>query len=340
MPTYSGTTDERHVFTLPSAIERVGWSRRQVAPGGVAGLEVRTVFCGNGSSLDVELVDANGTTHATLSGALYNNHLSVDLRIPEAAEGAVMAKVEMPNHGLSDESEALPLTEPVRVTGPRWSHETVKRGDVVTLTAEARGAPDGQKALVRLFEYDEGDGAHDPVTRMYPRVEDGALEVAYQFQYPGDTADILPEWEAPDGYSQPQYFYRVDVSGITADSKDAKSKGVMTFVDDLILQVVDAKNGQPYPEQDVECTLADGSTETITTDDEGKAHLEELPPGPVKVTLPELGAPDEEAEPIDGSAGTEEAVARPSQEGVPTATIATGRMWHLWVAQRPASLSG
>ncbi len=339
MPTYTGKTDEVHVVTLPSAIETVRWSRRQVAPGGVARLEVQTVFCGTGSQIDVELVDARGTSHATLSGELVSTHLSVGLRIPEAAEGAVMAKVQLPNHGLSAESEALPLTAPVRVRGPRWSKETVKRGDVVTVTAEANGAPDGRRARVRIFEQDPDGGAHNPVTRLRPRVEGGAVEGMYQFQYPNETSTIVPEWEASDGYVQPQFFYTVNVSGVIADSQNAKARGLLTFVDDLVVHVVDAKNGGPYPEQEVELTLADGSTKTETTNGSGTVDLNEIPPGPARVKLPDLDVPNEEAEPIEVPAGAREAAARPSPEGAPTATIATGPTCYLWVAHRPAALS-
>lgn len=296
MPEFTGSTDEKHVFTLPSEIERVRWLRRQAAPGGIVGLQIRTLFCAIGSQIEIRLVDAQGTVHDTISGTLHAEELNLQLRVPDEAVGGLLAKVRMPNHGLSADSEALLILDPVRVYGARWSTKTVKRGDIVTLTAEAKDAPDGRKAPVRIYERDKRRGAHDPVTRLRPRVESETVMVKYRFQYPGDVADIVPEWEAPNGYEQPEFFYTVDVSGVRADSKDAKQRGVMTFADDLTLQVVDAGTGAPHTDQDVEVTLADGSTQTATTNGSGTAELTDVPPGPAKVTLPELGAPDTEAE--------------------------------------------
>jgi len=331
MPEYTGSTDEIHVISLPSSIETIRWSRRQVAPGGIVGLQLRTLWCGDGSSLTIQILDANGTPHATLNGELVGNHLSVNLRVPEAAKGAVTATVEMPNHGLRAESEALPLTKPVRVRGPRWSQKEVERGDVVTLTAEARGAPDGCRARVRLFEYDP-HGAHTPISRMYPRVEGGAVKTKFRFQYPNATANIGPEWKAPKGYRPPKFFYRVDVNGIRADSKDSKTRGLLRFVDDLTVQVVDAESGVPYGNQDVELTLADGSNETVTLDAAGLATLEGVPPGPVQVHLPEPGAPNEETAPTVLPPQGASVRTAPGQASKPI-SIATGSSYRIRVTR-------
>ena len=341
MPEFSGSTDEKHVSTLPSEIDSVRWDRRRAAPGGIVGLAVQTIFCGEGSQIEIKLEDAQGTVHATLSGTLTGNRVGVELKVPEKAKGGLLAKVKMPNHGLSAESEALKVVEPVRLRSARWPKETVQRGDIVTLSAEARGAQDGRRAVVQIYERDPAQGAHDPVTQLRPRVEGEAVTVKYRFQYPGDTSDILPEWEAPDGYRQPEFFYKAEVSGVRVDSRDARSRGVVAFVDDLTLQVVDAESGAPYADQDVEITLADGSTKTKTTDGNGVIELSEVPPGPAKVSLPELGAPAEKAEEEEsdasgkagaseegealGGAAAEEVYVRAAPNQTPDpATVATG----------------
>jgi hypothetical protein len=283
MPEFTGSTDEKHVFTLPSEIDSVYWDRRQAAPGGIVGLTVRTIFCADGSQIQIKLQDAQGTVHNTLSGKLRGDSINVDLQVPSNAKGGLLAKVKMPNHGLSAESEALKVVEPVRMRGARWSQETVKRGDIVALSAEARRAQDGRRATVRIFERDPDRGAHDPVTRLRPRVEGGAVEVKYQFQYPGDTADLVPEWEAPNGYTQPEFFYTVEVSGVTADSKKSKSKGVMAFEDDIELVLTDDQ-GQPRTDlKNLTLKRPDGQEVQKAPDDEGVITLTDVPPGPFKV---------------------------------------------------------
>jgi len=299
MPKFSGSTDEKHVFTLPSEIERVRWLRQQAAPGGVAGLQIRTLFCAPGSQVEIRIEDAQGSVVQTLSGELPGPDVTVQIRVPEGATGGLLAKVQMPNHGLSAESEALQLTESVRLRSARWSTETVQRRDIVTLSAEARGAQDGRRAVVQIYERDPAQGAHDPVTQLRPRVESEAVTVKYRFQYPGDTAEITPEWEAPNGYRQPEFFYTVETLGVTADSKDAKSKGVMTFVDDLDLRLLDAGTQAPLTDQTAKLTLPDGSTQEETLNGEGRVQLQEVPPGPVHVQLPEYTLPTD----ADGGAG-------------------------------------
>ncbi|PQJ35327.1 hypothetical protein BSZ35_12590 [Salinibacter sp. 10B] len=162
------------------------------------------------------------------------------------------------------------------------------------------------------------------MTRLRPRVENGAVEVMYRFQYPGDTADIVPEWKAPEGYVQPQFFYTVDVSGIIADSQDAKSTGVMRFVDDLDLRFVN-EGGAPLANQTVELTLADGSTEERQTSGEGRVQLREVPPGPVHVGLAGYEpASDESESEADQSPPSEDATRLVMDTADATAGVATG----------------
>jgi hypothetical protein len=337
MPTFSGATDEEHTVALPSEIERVHWDRRRAAPGGQVGLTIRTRFCGAGARMDIRLEDAQGTVHDTLSGRIHGDSVTVDLQVPPEATGGLLALVEMPNHGLSAASDALRIVEPVRVRSALWSQETVQRGDRVTLSAEARRAPDGRRATVRIFERASGSGAPDPVTRLRPRTEGGAVTVTYRFQYPGDTADIRPAWDAPDGYTQPEYVYTVTVAGVRADSEPAKSNGVLTFVDDLTLQVVDPTRGAPYADQTVAVTLADGSTVEDNTNASGTVELSEIPPGPATVELPALGAPAEA--PVEAPDGARRVVAPPSPGGPPTADVATGSAWRLVPARIPFPVS-
>ena len=281
MPEFSGSTDEKHVFTLPSEIERVRWLRRQAAPGGVAGLQIRTLFCAPGSQVEIRIEDAKGSVVQSLSGELPGPDVTVQIRVPEEAIGGLLAKVQMPNHGLSAESEALQLTESVRLRSARWTKETVQRRDIVTLSAEARGAQDGRRAVVQIYERDPAQGAHDPVTQLRPRVESEAVTVKYRFQYPGDTAEITPEWEAPNSYRQPEFFFTVNVSGVTVSSENAKRNGLLTFHDHVEIQK--KYSGEPAQDVPYKATLADGSTTEGRTNAEGIATLEEIPPGPLKV---------------------------------------------------------
>jgi hypothetical protein len=79
----------------------------------------------------------------------------------------------------------------------------------------------------------------------------------------------------------------------------------------------------------VELTLADGSTKEKATDGSGIVELEEIPPGPVKVKLPELGTPNDEADPPEAPQNTRTTVATKTPDGAPLTTIATGSAWRV-----------
>ncbi len=124
----------------------------------------------------------------------------------------------------------------------------------------------------------------------------------YQFQYPGDTADIVPEWEAPEGYAQPRFFYTVDVLGVQADSTDAKAKGLLTFVDDATIRLRDLVTDAPVADETVVVILPDGSEQETTLDAEGRAELSDIPPGPIKYFFPDLPGSSRES-PLQGTTG-------------------------------------
>jgi hypothetical protein len=109
------------------------------------------------------------------------------------------------------------------------------------------------------------------------------VEVKYQFQYPGDTTGIVPEWEAPNGYTQPEFFYTVEVSGVTADSKTSKSKGVMTFEDDIELVLTDDQGNPREDLKSLTIKRPDGQEVTEEPDENGVIRLTDVPPGPFKV---------------------------------------------------------
>jgi hypothetical protein len=73
-------------------MERVYWDRRQAAPGGTVGLDVRTQLCGDGSPLPIQLEDAQGTVYNTLSGQFNGNYVSIDLSGPQTVTGRCLRR--------------------------------------------------------------------------------------------------------------------------------------------------------------------------------------------------------------------------------------------------------
>ena len=282
MEPHNGQTNETHQITLPSSIERVQWTRLRAAPGGTVGLEIMTRYVGNGAKMQVTLSDHQGTTHSTLDGQIHNNHLSIEIRVPPKAKKALYAEVKFPKHGLKQKSPALVLTAPVEIENAKWSTSEARRGDVLTLSADVQGAPDGAEGQIQIFEHDE-DGAHDPVTKFAAPIEQQKVEAEWAYEYHEDTDDIPTDDEAEKGYRPPEYFFRVEVEGMTAESD------LLTFKDWIEIELKD-REGQPIPDERYVVELPDGQQKEGTLDQQGKAKLDEVPPGRVKVQFPDYGA--------------------------------------------------
>jgi len=277
MGEHKGQIDKTHQVTLPSVIERVQWTDLRAAPGGAVGLEVSTRYAGNGSTLQIKLTDHQGTTHGTFKNQIHNNHLSAEVQVPPKAKDALYAEVKLPNHGLKQKSPALLLTAPVKIKNAEWSKDEARRGDMLTLSADVKGVPDGTEAKIQIMEHDE-ESAHDSVTELTALVEKEKVEVEWEYEYHEDTDRIPTDEEAEKGYKPPKYFFCVEVEGVKAKSD------LLKFKDWLEVEAVDHK-GQPLADAKCKITLADGSERQGTLDQNGKARLEDVPPGRFTVDL-------------------------------------------------------
>jgi len=271
MSEHTGQTDKTHQVTLPSSIERVQWADRRAAPGGSVGLEIATRYVGNGSALHIKLTDHQGTTHGTFENEIHSNHLSAEVQVPPKAKDALYAEVKLPDHGLKQKSPALLLTSPVKIKNAEWSKDEARRGDMLTLTADVEGVPNGTEATVEIFEHDE-ESAHDLITQLSTLVEDQQVEVEWEYEYYEDTDSIPTDEEAEKGYQPPEYFFQVEVEGVEVGS------GLLGFKDWLEIEAVDHR-GQPVADAEYKISFADGSERQGTLDQNGKARLEDVPPG-------------------------------------------------------------
>lgn len=299
MSEHKGQTDKAHEIKLPSSIERVQWADRRAAPGGTVGLEISTRYVGNGSALKIKLTDHQGTTHGTFENEIHNNHLSAEVQVPPKAKDALYAEVKFPDHGLNQKSPALLLTAPVKIKNAEWSQDEARRGDVLTLSADVEGVPDGTEATVEIFEHDE-ESAHDPITELSALVKDQRVEVEWEYEYHEDTDRIPTEEEVEKGYRPPEYFFRVEVEGIEAES------GLLTFKDQLFVQLIDAVEQVAYAFQEYLLHLPDGTEKTGTLDEKGRLQIDKALPGPHEVIFPEIYDQEPQGEQVEGSFGEDD----------------------------------
>ena len=281
MPTpHKAPTGEVTTVTLASSVESVGWTAGRVAPGGRVGLEVRTRYVGRGAPLEVTLTDGDGQTFGPFKDTLYADRFQTRLTVPAKARGTLVAEAKLPRHGVQATSPPLLLTPVVTVEEATWSADEARRGDVLTLTATALGAADGTPARLSIWEHD-ADGAHDPITELSAEVKGEQVEAEWAYEYHEDTDGIATDEELEQGYNPPEYFFRCDVLGASAES------GLLMFKDWVGLHLT-GPDGSPFADARYVVRFADGSEREGQLDADGRADLENVPPGPLSVSYPDL----------------------------------------------------
>jgi hypothetical protein len=280
MADHQARTDSVKKVTLTSSIQHVLWTRRLAAPGGRVGLEIYTQFVGNGAGMEIELSDRNGKKHGKYKEKISGNKFWAEIRVPPDARQALIADVKLPKHGLQKKSLPLLLLPPIEITNVQWDKKEARRGDIVKMSADVKTVPDGTDARVQVWEWDI-DGAHDPTTEFPTTVRNGRVELLWEYEYHDDTGDIPSKEEAAKGYNPPEYFFRVDVFGVTADSPILKFK-------DWIEINLKNQHGVPIPNEDYVIKFSDATERKGKLDKDGKATEKDAPPGKYSVEFPNL----------------------------------------------------
>ncbi|MFH1197540.1 MAG: hypothetical protein V1720_17710 [bacterium] len=274
MVEHKGNTNQTNTVKLESSIDRVVWERGIAATGANVGLAVDTHFVGNNSEMEIKLEDSDGKSFGKFKDKISANKFWCTLQIPEDCGRILYATVKLPKHGLEMKSNPL-LVIPIKIKNAKWDKEEARRGDVLKLTAYVEKAEDGMEGEIQIYEHD-ADGAHDLITKIPVVVKSQKVETEWAFEYHEDTDDIVRNEESELGYNPPEYFFRVDILGVTADS------GLLRFKDWLRIELLDYA-GNPIPNAEYVLHMPDGSDKEGTLDDEGKAIEENLPPGRIDV---------------------------------------------------------
>lgn len=277
MAEYSGQTDNTNLIELKSEIQRVAWTKNLAATGSKIGLEIITHFVGNNSEMEIILEDNTGKSFGKFKDKISANKFWSTLQIPEDSGRILYATVKLPKLGLEMKSNPL-LVIPIKIKNVKWDKEEARRGDILKLTADIEKAEEGTQGEIIIFEHD-ADGAHDLITRFPITVKNNKVEAEWEFQYQDDTDDILSSDESESGYNPPEYFFRVDLLGVYADSRLLKFKDWL----DIKLQTPD---GRIIPNADYIIHFPDGSQKRGQTDSEGLAREEDIPPGRIRIEFP------------------------------------------------------
>lgn len=281
--THSGNTDKETKITLSSSMEQVRWSKKKAPANGTVQVIVRTHFVGNGAEIEIELSDQTSKILQKIKDRISGNFFWSKIPIPAGAKQALYAEAKLSKHGLRMKSDPLILTPAIEITNLKWDKKEARRGDILKLTADVKGAQDGTEGEIEIWEH-ESAGAHDFIAKFPVLVKNNKIETQWEYEYHEDTDDIPTEEELnKDGnhYNPPEYFFRVKIGEVSADS------GLLRFKDWIRIALVD-NVGNPVKDEKYILHLSDGSTRKGTLNAEGEERIDDIPPGAVKIEYPDL----------------------------------------------------
>jgi hypothetical protein len=253
------------------------------AAGGMVGLDIFTHYVGNNSELKIEITDQSGKTLGKYTDKISGNHFWAQIKVPDNAKDALYATAKLPKHGLEQKSGPLILLPPIEISNAKWDKKEARRGDILKLTADIKGVPDGMEAQIEIWEHDS-DNAHDLITKFPVIVKGKKVEVEWEFEYHEDTDDIPTEEELQEcgnHYNPPEYFLRVKVGEVHADS------GLLEFKDWIEIELKD-NEGNPLGGESYTLYLPDSTQKQGTLDKNGYAKIDNVPPGKYKIEFPDV----------------------------------------------------
>lgn len=163
------------------------------------------------------------------------------------------------------------------VCNARWSRQSARMGDTVTLSADTTGFENGTEATFRIFERDM-HGGDAPVDELTGRVRGGQIKVDWMY-------DFDPEQDASDpdrqNYSYPDYYFFAHVGEQKARS------GLLQYQDWIEIKLVDHAQ-RPVPHKKYNLHLPSGEIRKGTLDGNGYKKEENIPPGNCRVKFEDL----------------------------------------------------
>jgi hypothetical protein len=286
---FSKSTDSEHKIKLEPVLVSAAWGAGMAIAGQPARVEVYTAFVGNGAPVKIKVKNSRGKGIAKTKGTIKRNKFMGEVTLPEdmAFGEEAYFEVTLSKNGLDGESNRIPIFPPIEVSSIKWSAAEARRGDVLTLSADISGLPNGSEVLLVIYEFDQ-DKVHDKITELPATVNEGKVEVKWEYEYHEDTDEIPSQEEMEEygrSYNPPEYFFTVKCGN--NEYATEQESGLLKFKDHVEIELVN-QDGAPVPNEDYVLHLPDGTTRDGKLDEQGKAVVNDVPPGRYRVEFPNL----------------------------------------------------
>lgn len=176
--------------------------------------------------------------------------------------------------GLKEGNYEISLIAIVRA---EWSKATAKVGETVTMKAETAGINDGEKAVFRIFIRD-ANYADRELTTVDSEVSGDKAEAEWQLEVDETLLKIQADKDKIGRFSSPAYYFIAEAAGFSMRSP------FLDIVDEMEIRIVD-EEGNPVKDRKFRLIAPNGSVREGTLDGDGKATIEDVPPGRVKISV-------------------------------------------------------
>jgi uncharacterized Zn-binding protein involved in type VI secretion len=215
--------------------------------------------------LDVKFVDKGGKP---ISGIKY------EVKTPDDKTYAGTLTGRVKKSGLQEGDYEISL---MAITIADWSTKKAKAGETVTLTAETSGIKDGEKAVFQITIRD-ANFADRRLAAIEAKVSGNKAEAKWKLEVDDNLIKIQADKEQIGRFSSPMFFFTAEIGELQARSP------MLWVVDDLEFRLTD-EDGQPIKDRSFQAFLSNGEVKSGTLDGDGKAKLEGVPPGQVRVKV-------------------------------------------------------
>jgi|GEM_PF-2447160 len=282
---FSLTTDKSNKCKVTSSLIYVQWTASRAHAGLYAGFELRTILVGNGAPVKLVCKTAKGKKIAKTDGVIYNNFYCGEILIPDNCKinEYIVLEAELPKHGLSDESNSIPVGPCIKVSSMKWDRQKVKRGEEVKINCTfTDGVEEGDGATVKIYEKGSEESPGIEMASIRTEIKNKKIDIVWKFNYQDDVS-LIPTEEELSKYNKhyfaPSLYFTVEIDGVPI-GKNCES-GLMVFYDDIDVKF----NGCQMKEREYTLYLPDGNKKSAKLDNEGSLHEKDIPPGPVKFKL-------------------------------------------------------
>jgi uncharacterized Zn-binding protein involved in type VI secretion len=212
-------------------------------------------------NVECELVDSAGRSLAGVAYTLTDPQNQV-MNGVTTVDGKVY-------HGGYSKAGSFKL-EVKEIKNAKWEKDEAKASEEIKLEADADGFPDGTKAFVGVFAEIQDNGyllSKTIETHVSGKKIKSSFKLGSEFE--GAPAD--PEKSLPSAY-----FFVVMAEGLVGVSKSVRISDFAEF------KFTDG-DGKAMADMPYEITFGDGTRKKGKLGGDGKARLEDVPPGPFKV---------------------------------------------------------